>query len=113
MSIPDNCYEAARVDGCGEYQIFARIYAPMMKSTYAAAGIFAFMASWNNYMWPLIALQSNAKFTMPLAVANLAADFNPDYGMIMVGIVMSTIPTVIVFFCLQKAFVEGMVGSVK
>ncbi len=94
-------------------KIFARIYAPMMKSTYAAAGIFAFMASWNNYMWPLIALQSNSKFTMPLAVANLAADFNPDYGMIMVGIVMSTIPTVIVFFCLQKAFVEGMVGSVK
>lgn len=101
------------MDGCSEYQIFARIYAPMMKSTYAAAGIFAFMASWNNYMWPLIALQSNSKFTLPLTVANLAADFNPDYGMIMVGIVMSTIPTVIVFFCLQKAFVEGMAGSVK
>ncbi len=112
-SFPKETIEAARVDGCSEYQIFARIYAPMMKSTYAAAGIFAFMASWNNYMWPLIALQSNSKFTLPLAVANLAADFNPDYGMIMVGIVMSTIPTVIVFFCLQKAFVEGMVGSVK
>ncbi len=112
-AFPRETIEAARVDGCSEYQIFARIYAPMMKSTYAAAGIFAFMASWNNYMWPLIALQSNSKFTLPLTVANLAADFNPDYGMIMVGIVMSTIPTVIVFFCLQKAFVEGMAGSVK
>ena len=112
-AFPGDTIEAARVDGCSEYQIFARIYAPMMKSTYAAAGIFAFMASWNNYMWPLIALQSNSKFTLPLTVANLAADFNPDYGMIMVGIVMSTIPTVIVFFCLQKAFVEGMAGSVK
>lgn len=112
-SFPLETIQAARVDGLGEYRIFFRIYMPMMKSTYAAAGIFAFMASWNNYMWPLIALQSNSKFTLPLAVSNLAADFNPDYGMIMVGIIISTIPTLLVFFLLQKSFVEGMVGSVK
>lgn len=85
----------------------------MMKSTYAAAGIFSFMASWNNYMWPLIALQSNSKFTLPLTVSNLAAGFTPDYGMVMVGIIISTVPTILVFFLLQNAFVEGMVGSVK
>jgi len=112
-SFPRETIQAARVDGCSEYQIFFRIYMPMMKSTYAAAGIFAFMGSWNNYMWPLIALQSNNKFTLPLMVSNLAAEFTPDYGMVMVGIILSTIPTIIVFFCLQKAFVEGMVGSVK
>lgn len=110
---PREVIQAARVDGCNEYQIFLRIFMPMMKSTYAAAGIFSFMASWNNYMWPLIALQSNSKFTLPLAVSNLAAEFSPDYGMVMVGIIMSTLPTVVVFFCLQKAFVEGMTGSVK
>ncbi len=110
---PKEVIQAARVDGCNEYQIFLRIFMPMMKSTYAAAGIFSFMASWNNYMWPLIALQSNSKFTLPLAVSNLAAEFSPDYGMVMVGIIMSTLPTVVVFFCLQKAFVEGMTGSVK
>lgn len=112
-SFPQETIQAARVDGLNEYQIFFKIYMPMMKSTYAAAGIFAFMASWNNYMWPLIALQSNSKFTLPLMVSNLAADFNPDYGMIMVGIIMSTIPSVLVLFLLQKSFVEGMVGSVK
>jgi len=64
-------------------------------------------------MWPLIALQSNEKFTLPLAVSNLAAGFSPDYGMIMVGIIISTMPMLLVFFCLQRAFVEGMVGSVK
>ena len=85
----------------------------MMKSTYAAAAIFAFMASWNNYMWPLIALQSNDKFTLPLMVSNLASNFSPDYGMIMVGIVISTLPTILVFFLLQKSFVEGILGSVK
>ena len=112
-SYPLETIQAARVDGLNEYQIFFKMYMPMMKSTYAAAGIFAFMASWNNYMWPLIALQSNDKFTLPLSVANLASDFSPDYGMVMVGIIISTIPTLIVFFVLQKAFVEGMVGSVK
>ena len=72
-----------------------------------------FMASCNNFMWPLIALQSDTKFTLPLVVANLASGFTPDYGMTMVGIVLSTLPTIIVFFTLQKSFVEGMTGSVK
>lgn len=112
-AFPLETIQAARVDGLSEIQIFFRIYMPMMKSTFAAAGIFAFMGSWNNYMWPLIALQSNSKFTLPLAVSNLAAGFTPDYGMVMVGIIMSTLPSVLVFFLLQKAFVEGMVGSVK
>lgn len=112
-AFPLETIQAARVDGLNEFQIFLRIYMPMMKSTFAAAGIFAFMGSWNNYMWPLIALQSNSKFTLPLAVSNLAAGFTPDYGMVMVGIIMSTLPSVLVFFLLQKSFVEGMVGSVK
>lgn len=112
-AFPQETIQAARVDGLGEYGIFFRIYMPMMKSTYAAAAIFAFMASWNNYMWPLIALQSDSKFTLPLTVSNLASGFTPDYGMVMVGIVISTLPTVLVFFLLQKSFVEGIVGSVK
>ena len=112
-AFPLETIEAARVDGLSEYGIFFKIYMPMMKSTYAAAGIFSFMASWNNYMWPLIALQSDSKFTLPLTVSNLAAGFTPDYGMVMVGIILSTLPTVLVFFLLQKSFVEGMVGSVK
>lgn len=71
------------------------------------------MASWNNDMWPLIALQSDKKFTLPLVAANLASGFTPDYGTTMVGSVRSTLPTVVAFFALQKAFVESMTGSVK
>ncbi len=112
-AFPSETIQAARVDGCKEYQIFFRIFVPMMKSTYASAAIFAFMASWNNYMWPLIALQSNDKFTLPLMISNLAAGFNPDYGVIMVGIVISTLPTVFVFFLLQRQFVEGVIGATK
>ena len=113
QSFPMETIQAARVDGAGEWTIFFRIYMPMMKSSYAAAGIIAFMASWNNYMWPMIVLQSGEKYTLPLAVANLAADFNPDYGMIMIGILVSTIPMLLVFFLMQKSFVESMVGTMK
>lgn len=112
-SFPMETIQAARVDGCSEYGIFVRIFMPMMKSTYAAAAIFSFMASWNNYMWPLISLQSQDKYTLPLAVSNLAAGFTPDYGMVMVGITFSTLPTIVIFFALQKYFVEGILGSVK
>ena len=112
-SFPRETIEAARVDGCSELRIFTSIYFPMMRSTYAAAAIFSFMAAWNNYMWPLIALQSESKYTLPLAVSNLANGFTPDYGMVMVGILISTAPTIFIFFALQKNFVEGILGSVK
>lgn len=112
-SFPHEIIQAARIDGIGEFGIFFKIYAPIMRPTFAAAGIFALMGSWNNYMWPLIALQSNNKFTLPLTISNLAAGFAPDYGMVMIGILFSTIPILIIFFVLQKQFVEGLVGSVK
>ena len=112
-NFPIETIQAARVDGCSEIGIFFRIYMPMMRSTYAAAAIFSFMAAWNNYMWPLVALQSEDKYTLPLMVSNLASGFAPDYGMVMVGIIISTIPTIVIFFLLQKSFVEGILGSVK
>ncbi|MDD6691113.1 MAG: carbohydrate ABC transporter permease [Lachnospiraceae bacterium] len=112
-NFPIETIQAARVDGCSEIGIFFRIYMPMMRSTYAAAAIFSFMAAWNNYMWPLVALQSESKYTLPLMVSNLAGGFAPDYGMVMVGIIISTLPTIVIFFVLQKSFVEGILGSVK
>ena len=67
-TFPKDLIEAARIDGLGEFAIFFRIYMPTMKSTYAAATIVTFMASWNNYLWPLIALQSPDKRTLPLVI---------------------------------------------
>ena len=105
--------EAARIDGLGEWGIFFRMYMPTMKSTYVAAIIVTFMTSWNNYMWPLIALQSENKRTLPLIISAMGSSYTPDYGMIMTAIVISIIPTAIVFFTMQKYFVVGMTGSVK
>lgn len=112
-SFPRELLQAGRVDGLGELKLFTKVYMPTMKPTYAAAAIITFMSNWNNFLWPLIALQSQDKKTLPLIVSSLASSYNPDYGMIMVSIVITTLPTVIIFFLLQKQFVQGMLGSVK
>lgn len=110
---PRELVEAGRIDGLGEFGIFFRIFVPTMKNTYAAAAIITFMSSWNNYMWPLVILQSPEKQTIPLLISNLGAAYAPDFGVIYTAIVLSTIPTAIFFFLLQKHFVAGMLGSVK
>lgn len=112
-AFPKEILEAGRIDGLSELGIFTKIYFPTMKSTYAAAAIITFMSSWNNYMWPLIALQSPEKRTVPLIIATMNSSYTPDLGMIMAGIVIATLPTAIIFFVMQKHFVAGMLGSVK
>ncbi|WP_231514917.1 carbohydrate ABC transporter permease [Oceanobacillus salinisoli] len=105
--------EAARMDGLSEIGIFFRIYMPAMKNTFAAAGIISFMNNWNNYLWPLVVLQSPDIKTIPLLISNLGSGYSPDYGVIYTAIVIGTIPTALIFFFLQRYFVEGMTGSVK
>jgi lactose/L-arabinose transport system permease protein len=112
-AFPSELRDAARVDGLKEWQIFLFIYVPVMRSTYAAAFIIVFMTSWNNYLWPLIVLQSNEMKTITLVVSSLASAYYPDYGMVMVSAVLATLPTLLVFFIMQRQFVQGMLGSVK
>ncbi|MFD1137554.1 carbohydrate ABC transporter permease [Paenibacillus urinalis] len=110
---PKDLLEAGRMDGLTELGLFFRVYMPTMKSTYAAAAIITFLNSWNNYLWPLIVLQSPENMTVPLLISNLGSGYAPDYGLIMSAIVITTLPTAIVFFLMQKHFVAGMTGSVK
>ncbi|MFC6332233.1 carbohydrate ABC transporter permease [Paenibacillus septentrionalis] len=110
---PKDLLEAGRIDGLSELGLFIRVYMPTMKTTYAAAGIITFMSSWNNYLWPLIVLQSPENQTVPMLISTLGSSYSPDYGIIMMAIVISTIPTALVFFFMQKHFVAGMTGSVK
>ena len=84
-----------------------------MKSTYAAAMTVTFMNAWNNYLWPSIILQSNKAITMPMLVANLKSGYSVDYGMLMLGVLICTLPTAIIFLCLQKSFANGITGAVK
>lgn len=112
-AFPKDLVEAARLDGLGELSIFFKVYIPTAKNTYAAAAIITFMSSWNNYLWPLVALRTPDNRTVPLILSAMGASYTPDYGMIMSGLVISTIPIALIFFILQKQFVQGMLGSVK
>jgi len=110
---PKDILEAGRIDGLSELGVFVRIYIPTMKTTYAAAAIITFMASWNNYLWPLVILQTPENQTIPLLISNLGSSYSPDFGLIMTALVIATLPVAAIFFLLQKHFVAGMMGSVK
>lgn len=112
-SFPHDIIEAARLDGLSETGIFFRMFFPTMRSTYAAAMTITFMNAWNNYLWPKVILQTDSSITMPMLVANLLGGYTVDYGMRMLGVLICTLPTAIVFFCLQKSFAEGITGAVK
>lgn len=113
MSFPIETIQAARVDGLSEFMIYCRVYLPIMKPTFAAAAIVTFMNGWNNYLWPLIVMQSQKMQTMPLLVTGLTSGYVTDYGLLMLCVTIMTLPTVLIFFTQQKRFVEGIIGSVK
>ncbi|MEA4899144.1 carbohydrate ABC transporter permease [Bacillota bacterium Meth-B3] len=112
-AFPHDIIEAARIDGLSEVAIFLRMFIPTMKSTYAAAMTITFMNAWNSYLWPKVVMQGNEAITMPMLIANLIAGYVTDYGALMLGVLLCTLPTVVIFFALQKFFTEGIAGSVK
>ncbi len=112
-AFPVDIIEAARIDGLNEVQIFFRMFFPTMKSTYAAAAVITFMNAWNSYLWPKVIMTDNNSMTMPMLIANLITGYVTDYGMLMCGVLFCSIPTMIVFFVLQKQFAEGITGAVK
>ena len=113
MSFPKDIVDSARVDGVGEFGIYARIFTPIMAPTFAAAAIVSFMIYWNNYMWPLVILQRQGSQTMPLVLAGITAGYIIDYGMLMAAVFIFTLPMVIIFITQQKRFVVGILGAVK
>jgi lactose/L-arabinose transport system permease protein len=112
-SFPVDVLEAARIDGLSEIGIFFRMYMPIMKSTYAAAAVITFMNSWNAYLWPKVVMNDNRAQTMPMLIANVSGGYTVDYGVLMLSVLFCSVPTMIVFFVLQKQFAEGITGAVK
>ena len=111
--IPRELEEAARIDGLSELRIFFQMFIPTMKSTYAAAMTITFMNAWNSYLWPKVIMTDEKSMTMPMVVANLTQGYVTDYGMLMLAVLICTLPTAVIFFCLQKSFAEGITGAVK
>ncbi|OBZ17755.1 MULTISPECIES: carbohydrate ABC transporter permease [Bacillales] len=114
-TLPDEVIEAARIDGAGEMRLFTNIILPLIKPVLGALAIFAFMQTWNDYLWQLIVLQSSDKLTLPLGVSTMAYDeLTINYGYAMAGASVAAIPMITFFLSLQKSFVKGItMGSVK
>jgi lactose/L-arabinose transport system permease protein len=113
ISFPFELVQSARVDGLGEFGIYARIYLPVMFPTFVAAGIVTFMNNWNSYLWPLIIMQSEESRTMTLLTSSLTSGYTTDYGILMLAVTLCTLPTVVLFFWLQKYFIAGVLGSIN
>lgn len=113
-AVPDSIIEASRVDGAGELRIFFSVILPVTRPAFAAVAIFQFMSQWNSLLWPLITLNSKEMFTLPVALSSLIGMARIDYGQLMLGTTLSTIPIMIFFLLLQKQFIAGILGgSVK
>lgn len=112
-NFPVDIMEAARIDGLTEIGIFFRIYMPVMRSTYAAAAVVAFMSAWNSFLWPRVVMFNDQSQTMTMLISKLSNGYTVDYGMLMMGVLFCSVPTMVIFFVLQKSFAEGISGSVK
>ena len=114
QGIPLDLLEAGRIDGANEYSIFLRIIVPIMKPAYAAMAILNGMNAWNNYLWPLLVISSESKYTLTLGLNTLLSPYGNNYDLLLVGCFFSILPIFILFACFQKYFIEGMTaGAVK
>jgi multiple sugar transport system permease protein len=106
--------EAARIDGASELLIFRRIYMPLAKPLLAVVAIFSFVGVWDDFLWPLVITTSRSSQTVQLALAQFLSSGNIQYGPLMAGAVLITIPVLIVFIFNQRGFISGLAdGSVK
>jgi len=107
-AIPDSLIESARIDGCGEFRIFWNIVLPLCKPALATLAIFTFMGAWNDFIWPLIIMTKDSKYTLPVALANLNGQYNTSWGLLMAGSVVVIVPILLVFIFLQRFFIQGI-----
>ena len=114
LAIPDEMLDAARVDGASEMKIFWSIVVPGIVPILATLAIWTFLATWNDFMWPLIVLSDESRYTLPVALANLSGEHVQDTELMMAGSVITVIPVMLVFLFLQRYYIQGvMAGSVK
>jgi putative chitobiose transport system permease protein len=111
--IPRELFDAAKVDGCNEWQIFWRVALRQVSPTMATLAIFGFINVWNNFVWPLVVLKSEQKYPIALGLAYLQGIFGDAPRPMAAGTVMAVLPIVVFFIVMQKHFVEGLRGAVK
>lgn len=114
LQLPDSLIEAARIDGASDFRIFLLIILPLAKPILVPLALFTFMGTWNDFLWPLIVLNRQDKYTLPVALANLMSEHAPDPELMMAGAVITLLPIVVLFLLLQKYYIQGIfMGGIK
>jgi multiple sugar transport system permease protein len=110
-SIPDELLDAARVDGASEWVIYRRLVLPLLKPVLVTLGVFMFLGTWNDFLWPLVVLTDDTKYTLPVALANLVGEHAQDTELMMAGSVLTVLPVLLLFLGLQRAYIEGITAG--
>ena len=114
LQVPNDLLDAGRIDGCSEFRIYWEIMLPVSRPMVGAFTLIAFMGAWNSFLWPQIILQSQHRFTLPIALNNMIDLYAQEYGALMAGTLLSILPVVVLFALLQREFLAGLTsGAVK
>jgi len=113
LAVPRELEETALLDGCNAFDIWWRIMVPLTRPALATLAIFSFVASWSDFLWPLIILKDTAKYTLPVGIAYLAGTFSANWRLIAAGSLISVIPIVLLFILLQRFFISTSEGALK
>ena len=114
LALPDELLDAARIDGASEFRIFWSVVLPVITPILATLAIWTFLNTWNDFMWPLIVLSDESRYTLPVALANLSGEHVQDTELMMAGSVLTVLPVLLTFLFLQRYYIQGiMMGSVK
>jgi len=111
LSIPDSILDAARVDGAGEIGIFRRVALPLIAPILATLAVFTFLGAWNDFLWPLVVLADETRYTLPVGLASLAGEHVQDTELMMAGAVVTVAPAVLLFVALQRYYLAGIMGG--
>lgn len=107
-SLPEELFEAARIDGASELWVFLNIAVPLVRPVLVTIGILQVLSSWNDYVWPFLVLQSDSVQTLVVGLVNFQGRFYTDYGPLMAGYALASIPLLLLFFVAMRSFIEGL-----
>jgi multiple sugar transport system permease protein len=113
-AIPRDLYEAARMDGCSEWSVYWRVVVPLLSPAFGTLGLITFIASWNNFMGPLVVMRTPEMYTFPLALRSVQSPVDTEWGALMAGSAVAVIPLLIIFVFSSRRLIEGLTaGAVR
>jgi ABC-type glycerol-3-phosphate transport system permease component len=114
ISVPDELLDAARVEGAGEFKVWWKIVLPLVRPGLAVVGTITFLAYWNDFFWPLIVTTEPQMFVVNLGIASLIGPYDNQYGVLLAGALLASLPVIIAFLFFQRHIIEGLTaGAVK